>query len=55
MAYGDFKELAKRAASDKVLRDTAFKITNNPNYDEYQRGFVSMIIYFLIKSLQVVV
>ena len=25
MAYGDVKDLAKRAASDKVLRDKAFK------------------------------
>ena len=26
MAYGDFKDLAKRTVSDKVLRDKAFKI-----------------------------
>ena len=26
MAYGDFKDLAKRKASDKVLRDKAFTI-----------------------------
>ena len=25
MAYGDFKDLAKRTASDKTLRDRAFK------------------------------
>ena len=26
MAYGDFKDLEKRTASDKVLRDKAFNI-----------------------------
>ena len=30
MAYGDFKVLARRAASDKVLRDKAFNIAKNP-------------------------
>ena len=29
MAYGDFKELAKRTASDKVLRYKAFNIAKN--------------------------
>ena len=29
MAYGDFKDLARRAASDKVLRDRAFNIAKN--------------------------
>ena len=33
MAYGDFKELIKRTAADKVLRDKAFNITKNPKYD----------------------
>ena len=28
MAYGDFKDLAKRTASDKVLRDKAYKLQN---------------------------
>ena len=26
MAHGDFKDLSRRAASDKVLRDKAFDI-----------------------------
>ena len=30
MAHGDFKDLAKRSASDKVLRDKAFKIIKKP-------------------------
>ena len=30
MAYGKLKDLAKRTQSDKVLRDKAFKIANDP-------------------------
>ena len=43
MTYGDFKDLAKRTASDKVLRDKAFNIAKNPKYDGYQRGLASMV------------
>ena len=28
LAYGDFKDLARRTASDKILRDKAFNIAN---------------------------
>ena len=37
MAYGDFKNSAKRTAADKALTDKAFKIASNQKYDEYQR------------------
>ena len=30
MAYRDFKDLPRRTASDKVLRDKAFNIAKNP-------------------------
>ena len=30
MTYGDFKNLARRTASDKVLRDKGFNIAKNP-------------------------
>ena len=33
MAYGDFKDLNRRTAADKVLRDKAFNIAKNPKYD----------------------
>ena len=36
MACGGFKDLAKRTASNKVLRDKAFNIAKNPKYDGYQ-------------------
>ena len=53
MAYGDFKDLTRRTASDKILRDKAFNIAKNPKYDGYQRGFASIVYKFLIKNLQV--
>ena len=43
MTYGDFKYLARRTSSDKVLRDKSFNITKNPKYDGYQRGLASVI------------
>ena len=36
IAYGDFKDLKRRTASDKVLRDKAFDIAKIPKYDTYQ-------------------
>ena len=35
MAYGDFKDLARRTAADKVLRDKPFNIAKDPKYDGY--------------------
>ena len=53
MAYGNFKDLTRRSASDKVLCDKAFKIAKNPKYDGYKRGLVLLqwFINFLIKRL----
>ena len=45
------KDLIKRTQSDKFLKDKAFKVPNNPNYDGYQRGLASMIYKFFDKSL----
>ena len=50
MAYGDFKDLKRRTASDKVLRDKAFNIAKNPKYDGYQRGLASMVYKFFDKK-----
>ena len=55
MAYGDFKDLKIRTASDKILRDKAFNVAKNPKYDGYQRRLASMFINFLIKGQQIVV
>ena len=54
MAYGDFKDLTSRTASDTVLRDKAFNIAKNPKYGGYQRGLAS-IVYKSFKNTQVVV
>ena len=35
MAYGHFKDLAKRTASDKILRDKEFNIAKTPKTDGY--------------------
>ena len=50
MVYGKRKDLEKRAQSDKVLKDKAFKIVNNPKYDGYQRGLASIIYRFFDKK-----
>ena len=50
MAYGDFKDLNKITVADKVLRDKAFNISKNPNYDGYQCGVASMVYKFLDKK-----
>ena len=50
MAYGDFKDLKKRTAADKFLRDKAFIIAKNLKYDGYQRGLASMVYKFFDKK-----
>ena len=50
MAYGKSKDLVKRTQSDKVVRDTAFKIASDPKYDGYQRGLASMVYKFFDKK-----
>ena len=51
MAYGDFKHLKRRTASDKILRDKAFNIATNPKCDGYQRDLASMVYKFFDKRL----
>ena len=50
MAYKNFKDLARRTASDKVLGDKAFNIAKNPKYHGYQRGISSMVYKFFDKK-----
>ena len=50
MAYGDFKDLARRTASDKVLRDKAFNVAKNPKYMDIKEGFLLWFTSFLIKG-----
>ena len=41
MGHGDFEDLTRRTASDKVLHDKAFN-DKNPTYDGYQRGLAAI-------------
>ena len=50
MAYGDFKDLSKRTAADKVLKNKAFNIAKYTKYDGYQRGLTSMVYRFFDKK-----
>ena len=50
MTWGNFKDLARRTASHKVLRDKAFNIAKYPKYDSYQKRLVSMVYNFFDKK-----
>ena len=49
-AYADHKDLINRTKSDKVLRDKAYDIASNPEYDGYQRSLASMVYKFFNKK-----
>ena len=48
--YADSKDLAKKTVSDKILKNTAYEIALNQQYDGYQRGLVSMVFTFFDKK-----
>ena len=50
MAYENFKDLPRRAASNKILRVKALNIAKNMKYDRYKRGIVSMVYKFFDKK-----
>ena len=50
MADGNFKDLARSTASDKVLREKAFIIAKNLKYDGYQKSLASMVYKFFDKK-----
>ena len=55
MAFGDFKDLIRWTASDKILCDRAFNIAKNPKYDGYQCELASVVYRFFNKKLLVAV
>ena len=55
MAYGDFKDLAKRKASDKILRDKAFNSAKPQTVMDTKEVFLLWFTNILIKSLKLVV
>ena len=42
-AYANHNDLINRTKSENVLRDKAYYIASNPEYDGYQRGLASMV------------
>ena len=52
MAYRDFKDLARKTASDNLWRDKAFNIAKNPKYDGYQRVLASVADQFFDKKFK---
>ena len=60
MAYGDFKDLTRRTASDcifrlhtaseQILHDKASIIAKNLKYDGYQRGLASVVYQYFDKK-----
>ena len=54
MNYGDFKEVPRRTASDKLLGNKVFNIAESAQYDGHKNYFCPMVYSFLIKGLQVV-
>ena len=53
MAYGDFKYLIRRTASDKILHDKVLDITKNSNMMDINVNFLQWSINFLIKKFLV--
>ena len=47
----DFKDLPKRTASDKILRNKAFNIAKNPKCYGYQRGRASLVYKCVLINL----
>ena len=49
-AYADHEDLINRTEADKLLRDKAYNIASNQEYDSYQRGLASMVHKFFDKK-----
>ena len=50
LAYGNYRDFAKRPSSDKVLRDKAFNIAGDPKYDRYQHGLAYLVYEIFIEK-----
>ena len=46
MVSGDYKNLTRKTASQKILCDTAFNNAKNRKYGGYKRGFTSIVYKF---------
>ena len=45
-AYSHSKYLPKTTISDKILKDRAYEVFRNRNYDGYQKALASMVYKF---------
>ena len=45
-AYSHSKDFAKRTISNKILKNRAYEIAGNCQYDGYQRALKSMVYQF---------
>ena len=50
MAYGVFKDLARRKNSDKTVRDKALNIAKSSKYRGYQKGLASLVYKLFDKN-----
>ena len=50
MTYGGFKDLPRRTATDKVLRNKGFNFAKNPKNDVHQCGLTSLVCKFFSKK-----
>ena len=55
MVYGDFKNLPRRTAADKVLRDKAFNLLKIQTMMDIKEDLQRWFINFSIKNQKVVV
>ena len=46
MAYGHFKDLAKRTSSEKIKKNKGFNSAKNPKYDGHQKALDSFVYKF---------
>ena len=50
MDYGDFKDLTRKTASNKIMCDKVFNISKKSKYDGYQRSVAPMVYKFFYKN-----
>ena len=50
MAYGNFKDLTRRTASDKIFRENEFDISKNLKYDGCQKDLTWTAYKFFDKK-----
>ena len=50
-AYAKYKDIEHRLIADDKLKNSAYDIASNPEYDGYQRGLPSMVYNFFNSKL----